>query len=149
MNNPYAALRARQLHNDGYRTPAIEDDDHPLNLWRSQQSQRGPLDCYFPSQDHITREQFDRLRKLDTNLSQQSERRRYGVADSGDHLPWKERVKHTTWAYFTMCMATGGLANVLHAGTPLPDVQLYTKIICFRWEHHINSANVEHSALPT
>ena len=29
-------------------------------------------------------------------------------------LPWRERVKHYTWTYFTMTMATGGIANVLH-----------------------------------
>ncbi|WEW59399.1 hypothetical protein PRK78_004870 [Emydomyces testavorans] len=29
-------------------------------------------------------------------------------------LPWKERMRHFTWAYFTLTMATGGLANVLY-----------------------------------
>lgn len=36
--------------------------------------------------------------------------------DRRTRLPWRERVKHTTWAYFTLTMATGGLANVLHTG---------------------------------
>ena len=31
-------------------------------------------------------------------------------------LPWKMRIKHVTWAWFTLTMATGGIANVLSNG---------------------------------
>jgi hypothetical protein len=31
-------------------------------------------------------------------------------------LSWKKRIRHITWAYFTLTMATGGLANVLYQG---------------------------------
>ena len=31
-------------------------------------------------------------------------------------LTWKERVRHLTWTFFTLIMATGGIANVLNAG---------------------------------
>lgn len=31
-------------------------------------------------------------------------------------LSWRKRIKHFTWAHFTLNMATGGLANVLYNG---------------------------------
>ncbi|KAJ5550946.1 C4-dicarboxylate/malic acid transporter, partial [Penicillium sp. DV-2018c] len=35
--------------------------------------------------------------------------------DAGtQRLSWKGRIRHITWAYFTMTMATGGVASVLH-----------------------------------
>ncbi len=45
-----------------------------------------------------------------------------GLKDDDDRepqlkLPWRERIRHFTWTWFCMTMATGGIANVLHAGT--------------------------------
>ena len=41
--------------------------------------------------------------------------------DSGSkRLPWKQRLKHVTWAWFTLSMATGGLANVIIEGKSSP-----------------------------
>ena len=31
-------------------------------------------------------------------------------------LSFKERIRHFTWTWFTMTMATGGIANVLYTG---------------------------------
>lgn len=36
------------------------------------------------------------------------------------HLHFKERIRHFTFTWFTMTMATGGVANVLYQGGPLP-----------------------------
>lgn len=33
-----------------------------------------------------------------------------------DHLSWKKRIRHFTWAFFTLTMATGGIANVIYNG---------------------------------
>ena len=33
-----------------------------------------------------------------------------------ERLQWKERIRHYTWTYFTMTMATGGVANVIYTG---------------------------------
>lgn len=32
------------------------------------------------------------------------------------HMSWRERIRHFTWTWFTMTMATGGIANVLYTG---------------------------------
>jgi len=33
-----------------------------------------------------------------------------------EKLQWRERIRHYTWTFFTMTMATGGIANVLYTG---------------------------------
>lgn len=32
-------------------------------------------------------------------------------------LGWRDRLRHFTWTFFSMTMATGGIANVLFTGT--------------------------------
>lgn len=104
------------LYDERLRTPVIEDGHHPLNLWDSN-NRKGK------SIDHGDTGLHDHLDQHYTRLRERHNRRIENVAGSqiplserGD-LPWRERVKHTTWAYFTMTMATGGLANVLHTGS--------------------------------
>ncbi len=33
-----------------------------------------------------------------------------------EKLEWRERIRHYTWTFFTMTMATGGIANVIYTG---------------------------------
>jgi hypothetical protein len=43
-------------------------------------------------------------------------------SDLGNQLParlrFKQRMRHFTWTWFTMTMATGGIANVLYVLPP-------------------------------
>jgi hypothetical protein len=95
----------QRLYDDRLRTPVIEDQHHPLNLWRTEGE---------ASQRPRIHERFDQLRERHRSNGDTVEAQR--LPDVHGHLPWRERVKHTTWAYFTLTMATGGLANVLHTG---------------------------------
>lgn len=47
------------------------------------------------------------------------------------HLGFRERVRHFTWTWFTMTMATGGIANVLHTGMLLAVADERTMLTCF------------------
>lgn len=119
MDDHNPELHVQHSSNDGWRTPVIEDDDHPLNRWRSQQREerRNNVESHFSAQDELAKERLDRLRKAQKSMLRRHSNsfRFHPVHD--EHLPWRERVKHTSWAWFAMTMATGGLANVLHAGT--------------------------------
>ena len=92
---------------DGYRTPTIEDyDQHG----RQNQPYRRPG-------GHSTSSSFMRL-PISTafsgnaqNLSNTSINN-----DFWQKLEWRERIRHYTWTFFTMTMATGGIANVLYSG---------------------------------
>jgi hypothetical protein len=44
-----------------------------------------------------------------------------------ENLSFRERIRHFTWTWFTMTMATGGIANVLYTGTP--QTSLLSKIV--------------------
>jgi len=116
MDDRDGVLRSRQQHCHGSKTPAIGDSDHPPNLWRSDESRGGPIDLPSPPQGQTTQEQLDRYCKTDSKSAPQVDPQNGESTAWKIDLSWRERVKHTTWAYFTICMATGGLANALHAG---------------------------------
>lgn len=91
---------------DGYLTPMIGDyprqahkrrPDRRPGLSRHNSSIRTPIAEYFSAHT--------------PNLSNISLGR--GLLDK---LEWRERIRHYTWTFFTMTMATGGVANVLHSG---------------------------------
>ena len=45
------------------------------------------------------------------------EKEREGEKGGQKKMSWRERIRHFTWTWFTMTMATGGIANVLYSGT--------------------------------
>lgn len=50
-------------------------------------------------------------------------RENWDDASEKKKLSWRERVRHFTWTWFCMTMATGGIANVLYTGMyPLPSL---------------------------
>jgi hypothetical protein len=45
-------------------------------------------------------------------------------SDERRRLSWRERVRHFTWTWFCMTMATGGIANVLYTGSSMSPSQI-------------------------
>lgn len=44
-------------------------------------------------------------------------------SDPQRNLSWRERIRHFTWTWFCMTMATGGIANVLYTGSSMLRVE--------------------------
>ena len=90
---------------DGYRTPTIEDyqssgrpGDHEYPSLLSSAIHR----AHLTNSNHSIRETFDKFEgKVEEKL---------------EKLAWKQRIKHFTWTFFTITMATGGIANVIYQG---------------------------------
>ncbi|ETI22826.1 hypothetical protein G647_06902 [Cladophialophora carrionii CBS 160.54] len=93
--------RANMLpRQDGWRTPFVDDQGH-------RASQQDGTGYPFPQSSEATASGTD-----EKGTSQDK------TEDPGEEKPknltWKQRMKHVTWAWFTLTMATGGIANVLH-----------------------------------
>lgn len=90
---------------DGYRTPTIEDYElhscGPTPLYRA---------VGLPNNDlHFQMPQLSPGHSLNTSNG--------NIAHSIlEKLQWRERIRHYTWTFFTLTMATGGIANVLYEG---------------------------------
>lgn len=86
-----------QLVQGGYRTPTSED--------------------YLRQHPHQCRP--DNPSCLPLHFSDTIDEHTAGLGNESldaEKLAWKERIRHYTWTFFTMTMATGGIANVLYAG---------------------------------
>ncbi|KAE8413950.1 voltage-dependent anion channel-domain-containing protein [Aspergillus pseudocaelatus] len=122
MNMNIELLHPRHMPkpgDDGYRTPTIEDAENFIAVQRNDNS-------LIPSAGAWARQAHSSaLEALHSNSCRKPEGD--AVADvNGVHphnepdystvsLSWKQRIRHFTWAFFTLTMATGGIANVLHA----------------------------------
>lgn len=117
---------------EGYRTPTVEDAEHDL----STDTHGNPV--YPPTGQALQEAHTSALESLassprmsvgmarknnDNNDNNKDKTNDVGSVDDTTtesssivNLTWKQRVRHFTWAYFTLTMATGGIANVLNAG---------------------------------
>lgn len=117
---------------DGYRTPTVEDAEYDLSTddngnpaWPPagltlRHAHTSALDSLG---GHSVRKSFGlgRMASKGKNNSSSKPNTAGSVDDtetdsSSLDLSWKERIRHFTWAYFTLTMATGGIANALYAG---------------------------------
>ena len=102
----------RQPGEEGYRTPVVEDAEHP-----AQQRQRN-----VQAARSAPGRAFNRLALGALQTSYHSSRPEWGAHGEKtrgsdrcylpegfpERLNWRQRIKHVTWAYFTLTMATGG-----------------------------------------
>lgn len=116
----------RQLRTtDGYRTPTIEDAERAISV---------PEDInLYPSarirQVHTSALGFLSASPVNLRSPSVSQQSRFCKENGQDHedgglasqslgnSTWKQRIRHVTWAFFTLTMATGGIANALYDGT--------------------------------
>lgn len=111
-SDSFSSLRARGCPEDGLKTFAVEKNRYQPG------SRQASFNCdtgtSFTSQHEGYEQHVGRSHRRDHHHT--STGRHQDTPDTvlPKDLPWKERIKHITWAYFTITMATGGLANVLH-----------------------------------
>ncbi|KAK2779443.1 hypothetical protein FQN52_002457 [Onygenales sp. PD_12] len=139
MLTPTAIPRhLRRPGDDGYRTPTIEDAEQdigfpfPVQTPPSSSTQSAPvspvlldkLRTRLPPPQPANGSNVNGVRNgtADRARSLTDEMKTNGFEDPGRSseswplkLPWRERIRHFTWAFFTLTMATGGLANVLYS----------------------------------
>lgn len=121
---------------EGYRTPTVEDAEHDLSTdahgnlvypptgQALQEAHTSALESLASS----PRMSIGMARKNNDNNNNKNKNDKNKANDVGSvddtttesssivNLTWKQRIRHFTWAYFTLTMATGGIANVLNAG---------------------------------
>ena len=98
------------LGQEGYRTPTVEDYEyHATN-------------CAPEGNDPNSKSNCDPHAPLPNAHSGVSSRPRHNLSSLnvgyliGEKLQWRERIRHFTWTFFAMTMATGGIANVISNG---------------------------------
>ncbi|KIW85148.1 hypothetical protein Z517_00538 [Fonsecaea pedrosoi CBS 271.37] len=90
---------------DGWRTPVVEDPEHHANRSRHLNNVSLLQSTTGPREDSQTTIPGDEAREANKGERVPDEQPRV--------LSWSQRMKHVTWAWFTLTMATGGIANVL------------------------------------
>ena len=89
----------------GYRTPTVED----LESADAEMEMKGTRE-----KKHAKRADPQNIFKHTSIASPEDTNAQ--ILNSMSRLEWRERIRHFTWTWFTMTMATGGVANVLFTG---------------------------------
>lgn len=85
----------RRPGEDGYRTPNADDYER----------------------EKVETAKEERSSSSDNTLPPPASRHNWTTWDKTlEKLHWRERVRHYTWTFFTMTMATGGIANAIYTG---------------------------------
>lgn len=120
--NPFADPVPGQ---DGWRSPTIEDAHHPRNLemHRSHTSQLSEKSRAPPEVDGVHHRRTEARPSASTRRTSSATFDQHGdnhasAEEPVQHLSIRQRIKHVTWAWFTIVMATGGVASTLRAGRP-------------------------------
>ena len=104
---------------NGYRMPPIEDCE-AAGGQASEKSQDRPLDKSSHSPLPTSPNAVFRNHSASASVVSFGER-------LIEQVYWQERVRHYTWTFFTVTMATGGIANVLYTGTTELQLKTNTK----------------------
>ncbi|KAL9108117.1 MAG: hypothetical protein Q9227_007093 [Pyrenula ochraceoflavens] len=95
---------------DGYRTPTIEDFNHSHDALQQSLPANLGHDGTIPGV-----QARDMLPNNEPKFFSEHKLRGGNTDDFwAEKLNWRQRIKHFTWAYFALTMATGGIANVLY-----------------------------------
>ena len=98
---------------DGYRTPAIEDYAVQTAGPTTPNGARTPSGVATPNGHSTPNGVHHRLPHIRHHVNLSNSSLAHSIFDK---LHWRERIRHYTWTFFTMTMATGGIANVLYTG---------------------------------
>jgi hypothetical protein len=108
---------------DGYRTPTIEDAERALSTLGAVEDSPRVREAHTSALEAALQRASSRATvksKPDREPGTCREHNGLGLfglkRTASGKLGWKKRIRHITWAYFTLTMATGGLANVLYEG---------------------------------
>ncbi len=99
---------------DGYRTPTVEDYELQDSSTTAPSGDRTPNRLVTPNGQSTPNSLHYRLAQTSHHLNLSSTSLAHSILDK---LHWRDRIRHFTWTYFTMTMATGGIANVLYTGS--------------------------------
>ncbi|KAL4902858.1 hypothetical protein BDW74DRAFT_157751 [Aspergillus multicolor] len=95
---------------EGYRTPTIEDAEKVLTDGNAVLQPTGSRvrEAHSSALESTHGSYYRAYSGADLSLA------RTISESTGGKLNWKKRIRHFTWAFFTLTMATGGIANVIY-----------------------------------